>query len=238
LAEYVLPEWAQSRDNDEDHGEFSLSEEDEVIEEIECVVCNKTFRSEKQFEAHEKSKKHIKAVQQLRRQMQKENANLDLQDSEPVMSPSPTARAQPGEDDTPDAVISAHHGDYDERIEDARSITGQEDTNHGTPSQPDSEDDDYAPRSEVEERISNGPHTGTKSTNTGLSTPDAMESAAASLDGLTLGNGKDEGRKVGKAKLKREKKAARQAAEAQASVSIQQLLQSNTRPLHRVDADL
>lgn len=79
LDEHVVPEWAQTRDF-EDQDLFSDSEESEEseVEHINCVVCNKTFKSEKQYEAHEKSKKHVKAVQQLKRQMQKENKDLNL----------------------------------------------------------------------------------------------------------------------------------------------------------------
>src|SRR4051794_14659393 len=40
LAEYVVPDWAQSRDEDDHNDEFSMSEEEDEVEEIECVVCN------------------------------------------------------------------------------------------------------------------------------------------------------------------------------------------------------
>lgn len=64
--------------NEEDIG----NENQEVIaEQVECVVCRKTFKSEKQYEAHEKSNKHIKAVAHIRRQMQKEDKSFQLHDS-------------------------------------------------------------------------------------------------------------------------------------------------------------
>ncbi|KAH6653706.1 hypothetical protein BKA67DRAFT_516864, partial [Truncatella angustata] len=79
MEDYVVPDWAQSRGDDNGlEGEFSESEEESEVEVLECVVCNKIFKTEKQYEAHEKSKKHVKAVQQLKRQMKKENINFDL----------------------------------------------------------------------------------------------------------------------------------------------------------------
>ena len=76
LKEQVVPEWtkvetaAEQMDTEED------SEEEQ--EHVECIVCKKIFKSEKQYEAHEKSKKHAKAVQQLRRRMQMEGGELGL----------------------------------------------------------------------------------------------------------------------------------------------------------------
>jgi DnaJ family protein A protein 5 len=220
LAEYVVPDWAQSRDGEEDNGEFSLSEEEEVVEEIECVVCNKTFKSENQFEAHEKSKKHVKAVQKLQWEMRKENANLDLERHEPSLSPSPAA-GQANEHEEDDALEVAGAPSQTESVEeekeDAQGPGSIGDADQGTPPESDTEDDEYAPRSAVEDRISNAATESRKGT---TDTPDTLNSTVASLDDLTLDSEKGESRKVGKAKLKREKKAARQAAEADASNSV------------------
>ncbi|KAF2211127.1 hypothetical protein CERZMDRAFT_85678 [Cercospora zeae-maydis SCOH1-5] len=78
----TIPDWAQSRDSDE-HAELegtfdSDTEEEEVFE---CVACNKIFKSEKQMDAHEKSKKHQKAIKDLQRRMRKQDAKLDLNGS-------------------------------------------------------------------------------------------------------------------------------------------------------------
>lgn len=223
LAEYVIPDWAQSRDDDDLNGEFSMSEEEDEVEEIECVVCNKTFKSEKQFEAHERSKKHTKAVQQLRWQMRKENVNLDLDASEPDISPSPAAHheAEDGEDSAPanpDAVPQTEK--VVDETADAQIPPLNGEPKQGTPSQSDTEDDEYAPRSAVEERIIGGPLKGEKVAGVEAKALDAVDSAAASIDDLTLEDQKGDGKKVGKAKLKREKRAARQDAEAQASDSV------------------
>nr|POE96899.1 dnaj like subfamily c member 21 [Quercus suber] len=72
-----VPEWTKTRDPEE----LEESSEEEVeIHIFECVACNKEFKSERQWEAHEKSKKHQKALYALRKKMRKENANLDLDD--------------------------------------------------------------------------------------------------------------------------------------------------------------
>jgi DnaJ family protein A protein 5 len=47
-------------------------------EEWECVACNKTFRSEAAWNSHERSKKHLRTVEQLKREMQDEELELEL----------------------------------------------------------------------------------------------------------------------------------------------------------------
>lgn len=70
----------------EDNGEFvreesktAEGEDDEdadIVEVFECVVCDKTFKTQKQLVAHERSKKHIKAADELRKQMLKEEQEM------------------------------------------------------------------------------------------------------------------------------------------------------------------
>ncbi|KAL9099412.1 MAG: hypothetical protein Q9163_005084 [Psora crenata] len=72
----ALPEWMRSSEPPESE----ISDEDDPSsprEEIECVVCSKSFKSENQYEAHQKSKKHLRAVQELRRQMRRPSNDLD-----------------------------------------------------------------------------------------------------------------------------------------------------------------
>lgn len=76
VEESAVPRWAQPED-------LASSEESDPTEEApkemyECVVCKKFFKSEKQFEAHERSKKHVKAAERIRREMQYEDRNLNL----------------------------------------------------------------------------------------------------------------------------------------------------------------
>ena len=79
MDEEVLPEWAQRREPDDD---VEISDDESEEEHFECMACRKTFKSDKQFEAHEKSKKHIKTVQALKRKLQKEGHDFDLDESD------------------------------------------------------------------------------------------------------------------------------------------------------------
>lgn len=79
LNDEAVPDWAKSQVPEDELIEASEFEDVEE-EHFECVICDKTFKSEKQYESHEKSKKHVKAVQQLRREMLKENRDLGLTD--------------------------------------------------------------------------------------------------------------------------------------------------------------
>ena len=72
-----IPAWTQNNDPIEQVSSDG-GEEEEAEEQFECVICRKVFKSEKQFQAHERSKKHSKAVQQLQRAMRHENQALDL----------------------------------------------------------------------------------------------------------------------------------------------------------------
>ena len=60
---------------------YGNDDSEEFRVQYECVVCKKSFKSEQQYGAHEKSKKHLRGVQHLRRTLQKESENLDLDGS-------------------------------------------------------------------------------------------------------------------------------------------------------------
>ncbi|KAF3893544.1 Meiotically up-regulated gene 185 protein [Trichophyton interdigitale] len=80
LRDFTLPEWARSTEAEE---ELFPSESESEQNHFECVICNKNFKSEKQFEAHERSKKHVKALKQLQREMKLEDKHLNLDAVEP-----------------------------------------------------------------------------------------------------------------------------------------------------------
>ncbi|KAK0610428.1 hypothetical protein B0T17DRAFT_500270 [Bombardia bombarda] len=220
LAQYTVPEWAQSRDDDNQLGdEFSASDdESSEIEHIECVVCNKTFKSEKQFEAHEKSKKHTKAVYQLKRQMKKDNIDFDLKEDTQVSPALPVNHNEPKQKQhkSEDEDLRQDHGKDDSRepavsLADQKPSTSQTDNGQDEPS-PDSteEDDEYAPRAAVHDRILSGT-TQNQTNEEGI----MVDSVATSISNLTVdddsnngGGNNSGGKKIGKAKLKREKKAA------------------------------
>lgn len=204
---FVVPQWAQSRDEDqmEFDNEFATSEEDSEVEEFECVVCNKIFKSEKQFEAHEKSKKHIKAVQQLKRQMEKEghDLNLDVEESTRIVDPSPETKGSPSgqasmpeHEAQPTSPTTSTKGTSDLAGEDA-TLSSEDDLN-----------DEYAPREVVEGRLAADDQV------TDTSDQEHEQQLASKVLGMTFENSEDDQRpgpkKIGKAKAKRAKKAAYQ----------------------------
>ncbi|KAI1809184.1 DnaJ domain-containing protein [Poronia punctata] len=209
----AVPQWAQSRGDDAVLSEFSDSEDGSEVEQIECVVCNKTFKSEKQYEAHEKSKKHSKAVHQLKRRMREENATFHLApeaDLAPITDTSGIVEADAAVGDDVVAERPLSPGSDNTRPED----TFHTYINQAIPvsmmpsSEPGSEDDEYASRDAVETRLVGG-----------LSR--SYDAEGQEMEGLTADASRmaveDEvdPPKPGMAKAKRNKKAARQAAAQQ-----------------------
>ena len=151
-----VPDWAKSRTVDEHEGGFSSDSEEEE-HEYECVVCDKVFKSEAQFHTHEKSKKHLKLLKQMKRDMKIEDEELGLEASgngfsnEQIESESPvevsanktlrTTDIENPEEEEPRVVSYAHDGSVGDPEQDSGSST---------------ENEDYAPRSAVEERLANG----------------------------------------------------------------------------------
>lgn len=83
----IVPEWAKSTRVDDGEGDLSTDGETEQ-QEIECVVCRKKFKSEAQYEAHEKSKKHIKLLKQLQRDMREQDLHIDDVNTDKQASPN------------------------------------------------------------------------------------------------------------------------------------------------------
>ncbi|KAI0893223.1 DnaJ-domain-containing protein [Annulohypoxylon nitens] len=215
----AVPEWAQSQGDELHQGEFSETDEESEVEHIECVVCNKTFKSEKQYEAHEKSKKHLKAVQHLRRQMKKDNINLDLNQETPPAPASNTPIVDSYDVDNETATAeSSTVGIAQTDVSSRTEVTSRTDTEPTSSrvttvdSEDGSEDDDYASRDAVEARLVPGnqkkydPLQGDEES--------CIEDIVGGVEDTSL-TSEEPTKKVGKAKAKREKKAARQAASEQ-----------------------
>lgn len=208
MEEYVIPDWAQSRGDDHGlEGEFSESEEESEIEVLECVVCNKTFKTEKQYEAHEKSKKHIKAVQQLKRQMRKDDVHFDL--DEPLATASPTTPLSGAEEAEAELAGDVPAAETKQATE-AEPMEATSSKAPSVSSDKDSEDEDYAPRSAVEERLSSNPLK--------ADVVEDLDGVVGDAAELSI-NETEPAKKVGKAKAKRDKKAAKQAELDQSGVS-------------------
>lgn len=200
MQDHVIPEWAQTHESqpgeDEHEGQFFSSSESEV-EHFECVVCNKLFKSQKQFEAHERSKKHIKAVKQLRKEMllEDEELNLDVDEEQEV-------KLVESEEDVEPAVV--HNTTADDKIDDINVTEDNEyiplkpetTSRSPSPSASEDEDDDYIDPDR------------TKPGTTSLSTSEiANEDDDKDLELKTTTTAK-----LGKAKQKRAKKLAAQQA--------------------------
>lgn len=208
----VIPDWAQSRTKDEHEGGFS-SESDLEDHVYDCLVCDKTFKSEAQFKAHEKSKKHTKQLKQLQKEMRSEGRELNLE-TRPARTETLDSVAdavdQESEDlATPFESDASDSGHEEASVQDSQttlppdSTSGKDDA---TSDEDEDDDDDYAPRSDVEKRLA-GENVEDLSSSLDQAalddTPTTSDLEGSSRDGTGLA-------KMGKAKLKRAKKAAAQ----------------------------
>lgn len=218
IAEAETNEWDKFREVSEEEE----SEEEEPEQQIiECVACDKEFKSDRQYEAHEKSKKHQKAVQALQRKMKKDNAKLDLDSA--VGSGTGTPQLDKADyefiDEEPFEVVdeeshvngSAEPGPIDEPVakdddaasEVSASVRPSEPINVDKPtdkpadaSEQSDQDSDYASPETVRRRLEET----------------SLDSSKPASDEDELQPSKP---KMGKAALKRAKKAAATAASAE-----------------------
>ncbi|KAF2144435.1 uncharacterized protein K452DRAFT_216623, partial [Aplosporella prunicola CBS 121167] len=215
LMQEEVPEWTRTRDPEE----LEEEDEEEIEEEhYECVACNKTFKSERQWEAHEKSKKHQKAVYALQKKMRKENKNLNLDDEIPssgIETPENEAEefdlmedAGPTADDVAEEIEHVNLSDDDAAsIEEATARKPAPDPEEEASNASTDSDSDYAPRSKVQSRFAAARPLSPEQT-PAAETPEAEEEEAAS----PVPNAP----KLGKAAQKRAKRAAAAAAAEQA----------------------
>lgn len=230
MGDYVLPEWARSEEHVIEEDEESSESE---IESFECVACNKQFKSQKQFEAHERSKKHLKAVKQLCRDMRMQNDELDLEPTvttgiypEPVPTyvDIPTGSASDEDNDDhhagspttiqPDGPIrESIESDVEAQTDgEGSSISNnQADQPSSRDSQPrrdslHSIDEDYASREAVETRL--------RSDFDPSPSNDPITPLTEQLSSADLGDEPSGTPQVGKAKQRRAKKAARNSEQS------------------------
>ncbi|KAG8424268.1 hypothetical protein J3458_001078 [Metarhizium acridum] len=209
---YVAPEWSRPQDEHGLDDYFSDIEEDSEVEILECVVCNKSFKSAQQFEAHERSKKHVKAVQHLGKQMKREGIALELD-----VAPAQVTIQHPTMESVDRSTTEAGPQEIGPAMyQPADGLAYQEDQIEVSDSSTDQEADEYAPRDEVEERLRpSGPE--------GCAVDSVEDIAEAHLAASVQSVGLDEASvsaqsKIGKAKAKRQKKMARQLEESRAQV--------------------
>ena len=83
-ANYVEQEWTRVRDDDADVVDDDDLLNEEQVEEFECIVCEKLFKSMRQLENHESSRKHLEQLEILKHQLQMEDLALhDESDRQP-----------------------------------------------------------------------------------------------------------------------------------------------------------
>ena len=208
LAKQTVPDWVTSRSAEDallDEGEESEESEEE---HFECVVCNKMFKSEKQFAAHEKSKKHLKLLKQLRRDMHDENENLQSGEemNGTILSPHLEDETKDDEDHTAEPNL---------RLNSEREIEGREQNlqmggDHPTSttdtpqdSSSDEADDDYTSRDAVLNRLAPEPTDVLP-----IRSRPAQDSTSGNIPDDVSVSEKVPSPKIGKAKQKRAKKAA------------------------------
>jgi DnaJ family protein A protein 5 len=89
-AVYIEQEWQRTSISGTEDLQWALAEGNDNPEVFECVACGKSFKSEAAWNSHERSKKHIKNVETLRRQMEEEATELGLSDPSDEFGPEPT----------------------------------------------------------------------------------------------------------------------------------------------------
>ncbi|OBZ72262.1 DnaJ subfamily C member 21 [Grifola frondosa] len=75
---FVAQDWQKAVSEDDAADIEWAAAEGADEEEWECVACGKSFRSEAAWDSHERSKKHLKAVEALKMEMQAEEEDLGL----------------------------------------------------------------------------------------------------------------------------------------------------------------
>ncbi|KHO01117.1 meiotically up-regulated protein [Metarhizium album ARSEF 1941] len=216
---YVAPEWSLQQEQVLDDY-FSDIEEDSEVEILECVVCSKSFKSAQQLEAHERSRKHVKAVHYLGKQMKKEDIALELDPTMVQETVQETTRnrsvavpqttqsvSRPMTEASPPEIGPAMCRPAD-GLPYQRGHIGVLD------SLGDQEADEYAPRDVVEGRVCPSGPEGCAVDNVQRIAEHHLTASihSISLD-ETLVSTQD---KTGKAKAKRQKKMARHLQEAKA----------------------
>lgn len=77
--EQMLQEEYEEEEADSTDSEFGHDDNENLeVHEFECIVCDKIFKNEQQFQIHEDSKKHKKNVRQLQWEMKQEGIELGI----------------------------------------------------------------------------------------------------------------------------------------------------------------
>ncbi|PQE13299.1 Heat shock N-terminal protein [Rutstroemia sp. NJR-2017a BVV2] len=219
MNDHVIPDWAQAKTDGAHEGTIEDSEEESEVEQIECVICQKIFKSENQYEAHTKSKKHVKAVQQIQKQMRKENKTFALDTPVDRGSEAPSNEFEKLNLDTgPEEQVGPNNdvgpepkADKDQDGKEPVSPTDDVSEDSTKVSDTSDIDDDYVSREAIASRLTDSPLTGSY-------TPDAND--FITHEDLVTPDKKSQMKPLGKAKAKRAKKAAQQEAAQQEELEV------------------
>lgn len=218
----AVPAWMMTGVSDANEtADEEWAETSPVKVDIDCVVCNKTFKSEKQYETHEKSKKHIQAVKQVQRQMRREDRDigLDLQDKghDPSNMSGTGSEASNGWHEAgatqprSESISSSREQSEAWSVDMDKDLDKSQDDLHLIPNGSDIgsvSDEDYAPRREVEQRLSRQEQVNIERSSS------VQEPEADRTDDSVRSDGETTKQpKLGKAKEKRAKKAAQKPAQ-------------------------
>ncbi|KAJ3500639.1 hypothetical protein NMY22_g19195 [Coprinellus aureogranulatus] len=117
-AEYVEQEWQKVDPKAHGHADLDWGvAENENDEEWECVACGKSFRTEAAWDSHERSKKHLKAIEQLRRDMEMDDEALELQGEEGSDGEEPPLSDEDDQEDSVEAPVIETDGEVEPELE-------------------------------------------------------------------------------------------------------------------------
>lgn len=146
IPEFVEQEWQKATRPDIDADlEWAAAENASDAEEWECVACGKAFRSEAAWDSHERSKKHMQAVERLRQKMLEEDDGLglgqkvDVSDSEGQTN-GPEEVEEPPETPPGDGFITPDEKPSVESMRDGGATAGDEDGINHLPQKPKKEE--------------------------------------------------------------------------------------------------
>lgn len=208
---------------DAEEEEEEEEEKEGIVERYECIVCRKTFGSEAQMNMHDRSRKHTKSVHVLKRQMEKENKEFDL--DRDVRGWKSKSEFTPIDDDEEEEIEQVN--DEETKELEAEKKPHQKPTPTASPPSPSPtpSDSDHVTQQQFEARVlgSSSPEDLTESLSNTLNLASDTEAP------------KPQTSKVGKAKAKRAKRAAQSttaeadSAETTTCVTCKQLFPSNTK---------
>lgn len=122
-AQYQPQEWEKNEeeegDQNLDEGEKSESDNNDMLHLFECIVCDKLFKSQAQLVKHEESKKHIKNLKQLQREMRREGMDLGLDTNEKEVDSEEEDEAHSEEDSHEDSENT--HLENSKKVEESKA---------------------------------------------------------------------------------------------------------------------